>query len=93
MTRTNQPFTTEKIDEFNPKCPLLQSPTCLRTLVEPDLSQVPNTHLLGFEDNQFKKKHVDMHDQVISISKTLADKGDNKDEYLLQKANQIKKKR
>ena len=53
--------------EIHACCPLLQEPSRIRVLRKPDYKCVSYANALNFEDNQFKKNHVDAHDQVISM--------------------------
>ena len=67
----------------------------METLVEPDLRKVSALDLLSFEDNAYRKRHVDAHDQVISVLHETQQDAASEDEaaHDLNKLNTLKKKR
>jgi|688.fasta_scaffold589124_1 hypothetical protein len=53
----------------------------MRVIVEPSYAEKTYAECLNFEDNQFKKQNVDVHDQTISGIHASKQKEEEKDEF------------
>ena len=89
--RQSEPVPFHPQPEANFVCPAIQNPTRLKCLLAPSFKFVSHAELLEFDDNQYKKRRVDTHDQVISLLAETAPTEQDKD--LGGKLNQLKKKR